>query len=544
MTHEALRPEFDTLLDRYAPVGQLATGFEFTEGPIWHPVEQYLLFSDMPGDVRRRWDRSGVREVMRPANKCNGMTYDASLNLIVCEHSTSSLIRERPDGRRDVLASHFEGRELNSPNDTCVRSDGSIYFTDPWYGRMPVFGVERPRELGFQGVYRVAPGREGQEPELVVERYAFDMPNGLCFSPDESLLYINDTTKALIRVYEVNPDGSLRNGRLFASGIKSELKAGVPDGMKCDASGNVWVTAPGGVWVYNPSGTLIGKVVVPEMVANLHWGGEDWRTLYMCATHSVYTVTTKVGPRIEPFMRHRPGPGSQPAAAAPVSQPSAPAVHTPAPPPQPAAPAVTASGLQLDPSRCALIIQDMQNDVVMDGGAFAESGAPDHARQQNVIENIRRLADACRARGVMVIHVHFVVAPGAPGVTLNAPLFEGLVDSKALVRGTWGAAPVAGLEPRSGDHVVEKMRMSAWEGSSLETVLKSDRRDIIIDTGAWTNMSIEHTARTGADKGYIVIVPEDACSTMNADWHNASVNYAMQNVAAVTKVDEVISALR
>ena len=310
MTHEALLPEFDDLIDRYAPVGQLGTGFEFTEGPIWHPAESYLLFSDMPGDVRRRWDARGVREVMRPANKCNGMTYDADLNLIICEHSTSSLVRERPDGRREVLASHFEGRELNSPNDVCVGANGSIYFTDPWYGRMPVFGVERPRELGFQGVYRVPPGREGQEPELLVDRYAFEMPNGLCFSPDEKLIYVNDTEKALIRVFDVNADGTLSNNRLFASGIKSELKAGVPDGMKCDALGNVWVTAPGGVWVYNPQGRLMGKLVIPEMVANLHWGGPDWRTLFLCATHSVYTVTTKVGPRNEPFMRTRPAAAS------------------------------------------------------------------------------------------------------------------------------------------------------------------------------------------------------------------------------------------
>ena len=206
-------------------------------------------------------------------------------------------------------------------------------------------------------------------------------------------------------------------------------------------------------------------------------------------------------------------------------------------------PADGGDGLQLDPSRCALIIQDMQNDVMMDGGAFADSGSPEHARQQNVVENIRRLADACRAKGVMVIHVWFVVEPGAPGITLNAPLFEGLVDAKALVRGTWGVAPAAGLEPRPGDHVVEKMRMSAWEGSTLETVLKSDKRDIIINTGAWTNMSVEHTARTGADKGYIVVVPENCCSTMSADWHNASINYALTNVAAVTTADEVIAGL-
>ncbi|MCP5084773.1 MAG: isochorismatase family protein [Alphaproteobacteria bacterium] len=522
MSHEALRPEFDELIDTYAPVAQIGTGFEFTEGPIWHPVDRYLLFSDMPGDVRRRWDRSGVREVMRPANKCNGMTYDGDLNLIICEHSTSSIVRERPGGAREVLASHYEGRELNSPNDVVVRSDGSIYFTDPWYGRMPVFGVERPRELGFQGVYRIPPGGggPGHEPELVVGRSEFDMPNGLCFSPDESLLYINDTTRALIRVFEVGADGSLSNGRLFASGIKSELKAGVPDGMKCDAQGNVWVTAPGGVWVYNPSGSLIGKVGCPEMVANLHWGGDDWHTLFMCATHSVYSVTTRVGPRNELFMRSRGAPSAS--SGAPVQ---------------------TAGGLNLDPSRCALIIQDMQNDVVMEGGAFADSGSPVHCREQDSIRNIARLADACRAKGVMVIHVWFLVESGALGVTMNAPLFEGLAEANALVRGTWGSQPVAGLEAKPGDYTVEKMRMSAWEGSSLETVLKSGGRDVIIDTGAWTNMSIEHTARTGADKGYVVVLPEDACSTMNADWHNASINYAMQNVAAVTTVDEVIAAL-
>ncbi len=143
----------------------------------------------------------------------------------------------------------------------------------------------------------------------------------------------------------------------------------------------------------------------------------------------------------------------------------------------------------------------------------------------------------------MVIQVWFLVEPGAPGVTLNAPLFEGLVDAKALVKGTWGAEPVRGLERQAGDLMVEKMRMSAFEGTTLETVLKSGERDMLIVTGAWTNMSIEHTARTGADKGYVVIVPEDCCSTMNADWHRAATGYAMTNVAAVTTCDEVVRAL-
>ncbi len=529
MTHATLRPEFEELIDPYAAVGQVATGFTFTEGPIWRPGDNYLLFSDMPADVRRRWDeRGGIAEVKRPSNKCNGMTYDADLNLIVCEHATSSLVRERPDGRREIVASHFERQELNSPNDVCVRSDGSIYFSDPWYGRMPVYGVERPRQLGFQGVYRVPPG--GGEPQLLVDRRLFDQPNGLCFSPDEQLLYVNDTVQALIRVFDVARDGSLANGRIFASGIRSSLEAGVPDGMKCDARGNVWVTAPGGVWVYAPNGDLLGKVRVPELVANLAWGGPDFHTLFMTATHSLYRVTTRVGPRREPYMTALPrGPASRPPDARPA------AAASPAPP--------LNTELQLDPGRCALIIQDLQNDVIGEAGAFAASGSPAHARAQNVVENVRRVAAAARARGIAVIHVWFVVEPGAPGLTLNAPLFEGIVDNKALVRGAWGSAPVSGLEPQAGDFVVEKMRMSAWEGTRLETILKSMGRDMIIVTGAWTNMSIEHTARTGADKGYFMIVPEDCCSTMNAEWHAASINFALQNVSVVTNAAAVARAL-
>ena len=541
MSHVVVKREFEELIDTWAAVSQVGTGFTFTEGPIWHPVEHYLLFSDMPADVRRRWDqRGGVREVKRPSNKCNGMTYDKDLNLIVCEHATSSLVRERPDGSRDVIASHFDGYELNSPNDVVVKSDGSIYFSDPWYGRMPVYGVERPRQLGFQGVYRVPP--DGGAPVLEVDRHMFDQPNGLCFSPDEHRLYVNDTVQALIRVFDVSTYGSLLNGRVFASGIVSEREPGVPDGMKCDSRGNVWVTAPGGVWVYAPSGELIGKVRVPELVANLAWGGPDLRTLYMCATHSVYAVKTKVGPSLEPYMRARIGSAASTSRPAGFDTPYVAPSPAPAPPPQQPAPMLKSLD-RLDPNRCALIIQDMQNDVVMDGGAFASSGSPAHCKQQNAIPNAMRLAEACRRRGVMVIHVWFIVEPGAPGVTLNAPLFEGLVESKAMVRGTWGAAPVGGLEAKPGDHVVEKMRMSAWEGSSLETVLKSSRRDFVIVAGAWTNMSIEHTARTGADKGYVMIVPEDCCSTMNADWHRASINYALQNVSAVTKADDVIAAL-
>jgi len=200
-------------------------------------------------------------------------------------------------------------------------------------------------------------------------------------------------------------------------------------------------------------------------------------------------------------------------------------------------------GLTLDADRCVLIIQDMQNDVMMEGGAWAETGAPEHAKEQNVVENIKALAASCRSKGVPVIHVHYIVEDGAPGLKLNAGLFRGVKDTGGLVRGSWGAAPAEGLEPQDGDFVVEKMRMNAWEGTRLESLLKGFGRDTVIVTGAWTNMSVEHTSRTGADKGYYMVVPEDGCSTMNADWHNASINYALQNVSTVTTCAAVTEAL-
>jgi gluconolactonase len=299
MRSDALRE----LIDENAEVEQVATGFTFTEGPIWNAEEQALYFSDMPGDVRRRWSEAdGVTEIRNPSNKCNGMTYDAEGNLLVCEHVTSSLVRERPDGTRETIATHFEGKELNSPNDVTVRSDGTIYFSDPSYGRMPGFGEERESELGFQGVYKIAPG--GGDPELVVGRDEFEQPNGLCFSPDESLLYINDTPRALIRVYDVNEDGSLSNGRLFFEGIGSGvIEEGIPDGMKCDERGNIWVTGPGGVWVISPESEHLGTVEVPENTGNLTWGGPDWRQVLIPSSTSLYRVDVKVGPAPQPYIR-------------------------------------------------------------------------------------------------------------------------------------------------------------------------------------------------------------------------------------------------
>ena len=288
------------LIERNAPVEQLCTGFRFSEGPIWNPREQCLYFSDMPNDIRRRWSsRDGVVEVRNPSNKCNGMTYDLAGNLYVCEHVTSSLIMETPAGTREVLATHWQGTRLNSPNDVVVRSDGTIYFTDPTYGRMPVFGLERPQELDFQGVYRVARGRG-----LHCEANDFSQPNGLCLSPDEKTLYVNDTTRAHIRSFDVAADGSLSRSRTFAQRIGTgNYDEGVVDGMKCDEHGNVYVTGPRGIWVFNPRGTHLGVIRMPEIAGNLNWGGPDWRDLYCCCSTSIYRVRMKVAGSPVAYMR-------------------------------------------------------------------------------------------------------------------------------------------------------------------------------------------------------------------------------------------------
>jgi gluconolactonase len=289
------------LIDVDADVEQVATGFTFTEGPIWM-ADGSLHFSDMPGDKRRRWHpEEGVAVLRDPSNKCNGMTLDNDGNLIVCEHVTSSVVRESSDGRRETLATHWGDKELNSPNDVIVASDGSIIFTDPTYGRMPGFGLEREQDLDFQGVYRIPPG--GGELQLLVDDFA--QPNGLCFSLDESLLYVNDTDRAHIRVFDVGAGHSLSNGRVLADGIGTgDLSTGeLVDGMKLDERGNIYVTGPKGVWIVAPDGEVLGVIQVPENVGNLNWGGDDWRTLYIPASTSVYRIRLKVGGNRLGYMR-------------------------------------------------------------------------------------------------------------------------------------------------------------------------------------------------------------------------------------------------
>jgi gluconolactonase len=199
--------------------------------------------------------------------------------------------------------------------------------------------------------------------------------------------------------------------------------------------------------------------------------------------------------------------------------------------------------LKLDPARSALIIQDLQNDVISEGGAFADSGAPAHATAQKVVTNVQALAQACRTAGVPVIHIWYIVEAGAAGLKLNAPLFNGVKDADALVRGSWGAAAVDGLQPHDGDHVVEKMRMNGFFDTRLDILLRGLGTETIIVTGAWTNMSIEHTARHGADAGYEVVVASDGTSTTSDDWQRAALEYAMTNVGRVATCEEILGAL-
>lgn len=293
--------ELADLIDPNAELRKLGEGYQFTEGPVWIAARSCLEFVDIPSDVRWRWTEAGGMEVaLAPMFKASGLALDAQGRLLACE-GLSSCVARFVDGRREAIAYQYQGRYLNSPNDLCTRSDGSIYFTDPDYGRWNDWiGQERSRDnLGFRGVFRIPP--DGGELELAVDEGEFDQPNGICFSPDESLLYVNDSARCEIKVFEVTPGGSLRDGRLFAVGIGTGVPAeGNVDGMECDELGNVWVTGPGGVWVLTPTGDQLGTVETPEVCGSLAWGGEDMRSLFLMTTTSVHVVRTLVGPAALP----------------------------------------------------------------------------------------------------------------------------------------------------------------------------------------------------------------------------------------------------
>jgi gluconolactonase len=312
---EADDSAFESLVERDAELTRLGEGYLFTEGPVWSPREGCLYFSDIPSDARWRWsEQAGMVLDTKPTFKANGLALDSDGALLACEQVSSCVVRVRAGNVRDLLASHHEGSYLNSPNDIVVRAaDGGIYFTDPDYGRWNDWiGQARSRELGFRGVYRASSDGDGAA-QLLVARDEFDQPNGLCFSPDESLLYINDSDHGHIKVFDVATDGTLGPARIFAEGIghgftdddsdalreaaHQELHdSGAVDGMKCDQLGNVWVTGPGGVWVFDAAGSRLGRIRAPEVVGNLTWGGEDLRTLFLMTSTSVHSLPTQVAP--------------------------------------------------------------------------------------------------------------------------------------------------------------------------------------------------------------------------------------------------------
>ncbi|MCL5024884.1 MAG: SMP-30/gluconolactonase/LRE family protein [Chloroflexi bacterium] len=283
---EARDTAFNSLVPPDTIIERVGAGFGFTEGPVWRG--DHLLFSDIPRNRIVRWRMLGegpeVTTFRCPSSNANGNTLDRSGRLISCEHSARRVTRTETDGRNVVVADSYQGRRLNSPNDVVVRSDGSIYFTDPLYG---LKDGNQWKEQPCCGVYRVAP--DGAISLLVDD---FDRPNGLAFALDEKVLYIDDTVRRHIRAFEVAPDGSLSGGRvLVRMGSPDE---GGPDGMKVDVEGNIYSTGPGGIWVIRPDGHVLGRIIFPDLPANLAWEDHDWRTMYATARPSLYRLRVNV----------------------------------------------------------------------------------------------------------------------------------------------------------------------------------------------------------------------------------------------------------
>jgi gluconolactonase len=259
---------------------RVATGFQFTEGPLWIKEKNQLLFSDIPANRIYGLAADGrVATLREPSGNSNGLTRDREERLIACEHGNRRVTRTEADGLVTVLAETFRGKKLNGPNDLIVNSDGAIYFTDPAYGISP--GAQ---EQEVEGVYRLSP--DGRELTLVADDFA--RPNGLAFSPDERNLYIDDSKRRHIRVFSVAGDGSLSGGSVFHD--MNVSTPGAPDGMKVDLDGRIYCTGAGGVWVFDPVGNHLGTIVTPEKPSNCAWGDEDWCSLYITARSSIYQI--------------------------------------------------------------------------------------------------------------------------------------------------------------------------------------------------------------------------------------------------------------
>jgi len=293
---EARDPGLHDLVAADAPIERIAGGLTFTEGPVWRGGA--LLFSDIPNKRIVRWRRlaEGPELTTFARGMSNGLTLDKQGRVLAAEHDGRRVSRVADDGTRTALAEQFQGKRLNSPNDIVMRSDGSIYFTDPPYAVQPgTPGVPRPanwwtqpipgKEQPGQGVYRIAP--DGSL-TMVVDDFA--LPNGLAFSPDESTLYIDDSAHKHIRAFDVRPDGTLTGSRILLDMASND--PGVPDGLKVDVQGNIFCTGPGGVWVCRADGAFLGRIVLPELPANLGWA-EDGSVLHVTARTSVYRLQTR-----------------------------------------------------------------------------------------------------------------------------------------------------------------------------------------------------------------------------------------------------------
>jgi gluconolactonase len=268
----------DTILSNNTKLEKLSGGFEFIEGPVWDK-RGFLLFSDIGANTIYKWTPGGQISIFRhPAGHSNGNTLDLEGRLITAEHDRR-LVRTENDGKLTVLAERYENKRLNSPNDVVTKSDGSIYFTDPPYG----IGKDK-EELGFYGVYQLSADRT-----LRLLTQEMVRPNGLAFSPDEKKLYVSDSEKQHILIFQVKPDGTLDNGQVFAQ-LPGSTDKGVPDGMKVDVQGNVYCSGSGGIWVFSPNAQLLSKIIVPDVVTNLAWGDKDYKTLYITASNSLYKI--------------------------------------------------------------------------------------------------------------------------------------------------------------------------------------------------------------------------------------------------------------
>jgi sugar lactone lactonase YvrE len=296
MTAVAFDKSFDQIIDPASEPERIATGYQFTEGPVWHSRNHTLTFSDVRGGVMYQWTESGGPKVFRdPSGGANGNTYDRRGGLVTCEHGGRRVSRTDESGAVTTLVDNFEGKRLSSPNDVVTASNGDVLFTDPPYGLRQPDGAIVGQEIPFNGVFRLS-AATGRLSVLVDD---FERPNGLVLTPDESLLYIADTTQQHVRVFDVRPDGSLGNGRMFAEKIQGDtggtMGTGGPDGMKLDSRGNLYVAANQvlGVWVFNPAGDLLGQIPLPEPPANLAFGGDGWSTLFGTSRTSVYRVQMK-----------------------------------------------------------------------------------------------------------------------------------------------------------------------------------------------------------------------------------------------------------